>query len=205
LHKIKLHVIIPVCKSWAFANVSTHTSYYIYIVTYSGPGPRVEFTSRLFNVDSWQTYILCVLLQTFVAIQLRFNSKKARQTNHDPNDPLLWHNYQKKKLCGVISSNKLTSENSKNVCSCLKIGAPMKNPWVLARSLPHMWQVPFTSVFPRLSWVLNCACIFCSVLFFYSPFRHFLLFACDFDRVCLGARVKTSTHASTCGHVVAFN
>ena len=37
----------------------------------------------------------------------------------------------------------------------------------------------------------------------------FLLFACDFDRVCLGARVKTSTrpstHASTCGHVVAFN
>ena len=23
--------------------------------------------------------------------------KKARQTNHDPNDPLLWHNFQKKK------------------------------------------------------------------------------------------------------------
>ena len=58
-----------------------------------------------------------------------------------------WDITIKKKLCGVISSNKLTSEDSKNVRSCWRIGASMKNPWVLARFLPDMLQIPFISVF----------------------------------------------------------
>ena len=50
---------------------------------------------------------------------------------------------------------------------------------------------------------LNAACILCSVLLFSSP--PFLMFACDFNRVCLEARVEISAHASTCGHVVPLN
>ena len=48
---------------------------------------------------------------------------------------------------------------------------------------------------------LNATCILCSV----RPLFLLSAVCMCFDRVCLGARVKISAHASTCGHVVAFN